>query len=164
MAQRVAIPDRVHARELLDRVDYGDAFAVEAGPHVLARYSPDELAELALGRAPGWVRVLVRVAHGRVLRLRLAASEPPVPVPGWHLVSSGPDAVVYGVAGGLITPRIVVMKESRRIVVVTLMRLDHRAAGPIVAAIKPVHRAVARYLLDRGARLAAAELPSDSPR
>jgi hypothetical protein len=160
MAQRVAIPDRVHAMELLDRVDYGDAFAVEPEPQVLARYTPDELAEFALGRAPRWVRVLVRVAHRRVLRLRLAPSDPPVPVPGWHLVSGGPDAVVYGVAGGLITPRIVVLKESHRIVVVTLMRLDHRAAAPIVAAVKPVHRAVARYLLDRGAHLAAAGLPS----
>jgi hypothetical protein len=162
MARRVAIPDQVLT--LLDRVDYGDAFAVEPGPHVLAHYTPGELAELALGRAPGWVRVLVRVAHGRVLRLRLAPSDPPVPVPGWQLVSSDPEAVVYGVAGGLITPRIVVLKEPHRLVVVTLMRLDHRAAAPIVAAVKPVHRAVARYLLDRGARLAATERTQASPR
>jgi hypothetical protein len=156
MAQRVAIPDRVHAMELLDRVDYGDAFAVEPAPDVLARHTPDELAELALGRAPRWVRVLVRVAHRRVLRLHLAPSDPPVPVPGWQLRQRGPDHVVYEVAGGLITPRIVVLKEPGRILVVTLMRLDHPAAAPIVAVVKPVHRAVARYLLDRGARLAAA--------
>lgn len=164
MARRVAIPDRVHAMGLLDRVDYGDAFAVDAPPEVVARYNPDELAELAMGRAPRWVRALVRVAHQRVLGLRLAATSPPVPVPGWQLVRSGPDEVIYGVAGGLITPRIVVMKEPSRVLVATLIRVDHPAAGPIVAAIKPVHRAVARYLLDRGVHLAGAEAtPQPSP-
>jgi hypothetical protein len=149
MACRVAIPERVQAMGLLDRVDYGDAFAAEVPPPVLARYTPVELADLAMGRAPRWVRVLVRVAHQRVLGLQLAPTTPPGPVPGWQLMHSGPAEAVYGVAGGLITPRIVVMKDPGRVLVVTLMRLERPAAAPIVAAVKPVHRAVARYLLDR---------------
>ncbi|GAA4932724.1 hypothetical protein EV188_103722 [Actinomycetospora succinea] len=163
MARRVVVPERVDAMGLLDRVDYGDAFATDCPPEVLARFTPEELADLAVGRAPRWLRLFVRFAHRRVLGLRLTHTTPPVPL-DWHLVSSGPDEVVYGVAGGLITPRLLVMKEPGRVLVVFLMRVDRPVAAPIVAVVKPIHRAIARYLLDRGARLAASELAPHPPR
>ncbi|MHC1558705.1 hypothetical protein ACR9E3_07100 [Actinomycetospora sp. C-140] len=154
MARRVAIPQRVTAMGLLDRVDYGDAFAVDVAPEVLARFAPEELAELAMGRAPRVLRSLVRIAHRRVLGLRLAPASDPAPL-GWHRVSAGPHEAVYGVAGGLITPRLVVIAEPGRVLVVFLLRREHPWAAPVLVVVTPIHRMIARYLLDRGARLAA---------
>ncbi|MDL5159638.1 hypothetical protein [Actinomycetospora termitidis] len=123
MARRMAVPERVRAMRLIDRVDYGDAFAADCPPDVLAHYTPDELGELAMGRAPRWLQLFVRLAHRRMLGLRLTPSRLHRTL-GWDLLSGTDDEALYGSTGRLVTVRLLVLKAPGQVVVVFLLRRD----------------------------------------
>lgn len=153
VVRRVAVPRQILALGLLDRVDYGDAFAGSCEPRVLARFTSQELGELAMGRAPRWLRTLVRVAQGRVLGLDLDRSTLDSSL-GWKLLSSCADVAVYGAPGRLATTRLAVVKEPAQALVVFLFRQEQPWATPVLALVKPIHRTIVRYLLTRCLRLA----------
>lgn len=151
MAERIPVPAHIAATSGLEKVDYQDAFTA----HAHADRAPEHLLRLALREAPRWLRRLVRAVQGNVLGLRLGppdSSEHPL---GWRLLRNDSSAVVLGVEGGLLTPRIVVTVRERQVVVATVVRYDHVAARPVWAVIAPLHRAVARRLVDGGVRAAA---------
>jgi hypothetical protein len=155
MAERIAVPDDVAAMGVLERVDYEDAFTTRA----LDDRAPEEWARLLVQEAPGWLRSFVRVAQRGALGLRLGPADSPRHPLGWDVLVTGPDAVVLGVEGGLLTPRIVVTARQREVVACTLVRFDHPVARPVWAVLAPVHRAVARRLLDDGVRATTSSPP-----
>ena len=143
MARQVPAPTGGAALDLLERVDYADAFAASTS----ARRRPGEWARLALDSAPPLLGRFVRLAH-RVLGLRLAPSGSSAHLWGWDVLRDGLDAFVLGVEGALVTPRIVVTAPPGQVVAATLIRFDHPVAPLLWAGVAPIHRAVARRLVD----------------
>ncbi|HWM03056.1 MAG TPA: hypothetical protein VNP92_12065 [Actinophytocola sp.] len=105
-----------------------NAPCTDHSPEAFATRSADALAALAFGSIPAWLRGLIAAVHRSVLGLQLDVSST-VPVPGWRRLRGEPDEVVYGADGRLLTPRLVVSVTSTTV---------------------PVHRVIARVLLDRG--------------
>jgi hypothetical protein len=148
MSQKIPVPAHVAALRLLDRVDYQDAFSLET-PVVR---TPEEWTRLVLDRAPNVLRSFVRYAH-LALGLRLAPRGSPDHLWGWAVLQSGPDAFVLGAGGGLGTPRIVVLTPPGGVVFATILRFSGLRARVVWAGVAPIHRAVARYLLDRTSKI-----------
>lgn len=152
MAEQVPVPARVMALNLLDRVDYSDAFMAKS---VRSR-TPEEWAHFIVENASPLVRGFVLRAH-QLLRLRLARPGSPDEVMGWMIRHRGPHECVLGVEGALVTPRIVVTTPPDQVVFSTLLQFEHVGAKPVWAAVAPIHRAVARYLVDNAEHVAAQE-------
>lgn len=152
MSQQVPVPARVAALKVLDRVDYEDAFAVRTP----VRHTPEEWVRLGLEGAPPAVRGFILRAH-KALGLRLAPPGSPDHVLGREILQNEPEQIVLGAEGRIVTPRIVLSTPPGQVVVATLLRFDRVGARAVWAVVAPIHRAVARYLLDHTANLAAAE-------
>jgi hypothetical protein len=148
MSQRVSMPARVAALKLLDRVDYQDAFSLET---TVVR-TPEEWTRLVLDSAPNVLRSFVRYAH-LALGLRLGPRGSPDHLWGWTVLQSGPEAFVLGADGGLGTPRIVVLTPPGGLVFATILRFSGFRARLVWAGVAPIHRAVARSLLDRTSKI-----------
>ena len=147
-AARIPVPADIAGLGVLDQVDYADAFAVllpgeDPAP---ARHRVDMIAS----EAPRWLRTLVRTLQEHLLGLRLAPATSGEHPLGWGVLAQDPETVILGVEGALLTPRLVVTGRGGRIVVATLVRYDRPAARPLWTVLAPVHRAVARRLLDGG--------------
>jgi hypothetical protein len=148
MAHRVSVPQRVAALEALSPVDYQDAIAVLT----TTRNTPEEWVRLIFGGTPRALRGLLR----GVFKLLRAGQPPPPPaehrLPG-KIIHSGPEEIVLGfdLAIGL-TARIIVMNPPGRVVMATLVRSNRTRGRAVWAILAPVHRAVARYLLNRAAK------------
>jgi hypothetical protein len=150
MSQHVQVPARARQLAGLDRVDYADAFTVETAVH----RTPEQWVRCVEETAPTLMRLVRGVHHG--LGLRLGPLGSVEHVFGWEIVHTSQDEAVLSVDGGIVTPRIVALTTPGQIVVATLLRFEHVAARPIWALLAPVHRAVARYLLDHVTSVAAA--------
>ena len=140
---QVPVPSR--ARELagLERVDYADAFAVD----VPVRQSPEEWIRLSAAASPALFSA-VRLAH-HALGLPLAPPGSPDHLIGWNILRSDTEEAVLGNDGVFGTPRIVGLTPPGQVVVATLIQLNGFRGRTLWAAGAPVHRAVARYILDK---------------
>jgi hypothetical protein len=150
------------ARELagLERVDYQDAFAVRTA----VRLPAEEWAWLALEKASPAVSGFAYRVQRALLGLRLAPRLSPDHPLGWEMMRVEAASVVLGAQGGIVTPRIAVITSPEQVVAATLLRYDSSIAPAVWSVVAPVHRAVARYLLEQAAGLAAvAERPVGSP-
>lgn len=150
MARQVPVPAHIAALKLLDRVDYADSFAVRTP----VSHTAEHWARLGLEGAPRALRAGVVCAH-QALGLRLARRGSPDHVLGWEIRENDPEQLVLGVEGRILTPRIVVATPPGRAVIATLIRFDRVGARAAWALVAPVHRAVARYLLDHAVQLGA---------
>jgi len=158
MSEQVPVPARVMALNLLDRVDYADAFIAKNVPS----HTPEEWARIIVHNASPLVREFVFRAH-QILRLRVERSDSPEELMGWTIRHRGPHECVLGTEGALVTPRIVVTTPQGQLLVATLLRYDHVSARPIWTVIAPIHRAVARYLLPNAAHVAGTQDPPNVP-
>lgn len=148
MARRVATPDRILDRGLLDVVDYQDSY-IQRRRVLDGGRSADEMTALAFGALPVWLRRIIAAVHRHVLGLDLRLPST-VPVPGWRRLQDTPDEAVYGVDGPLLAARLVVSVTPTTVQVSTLVRYDRPAGRVVWAGVAPVHRIVARVVLDRG--------------
>lgn len=81
---------------------------------------------------------------------------------GWSILREDPYVFVLAVEGSAGSARLVGSKRDDKFYVTTVLRLDSkrsRAAWPMIA---PIHRAVARYLLERSANAAVVTKPQRS--
>jgi hypothetical protein len=155
MSQKIPVPTHVEEMNLLDRVDYQDAFSVQTE----TRHTPEEWGRLALVQhAPPALRRIIRAVH-HAIGLRLAPSGSGDHVAGWEILQNEPEYVVLGVEGRVLTPRIIVSTPPGSFVVSTLIRFDHVSARAAWTFVAPIHRAVARFLLDNAAKLEDAGRP-----
>jgi hypothetical protein len=146
MAQLVPIPACVAALDALYPVHYRDAFAVQTP---ISR-TPQEWAWLIFGGLPQGLRRSLR-AVSRLRRGGRAPSRAEHWLPG-KVIHNGPEDMVLGfdLAIGL-TARIVVVNPPGRVVMTTLVRSDRARGRAAWWVLAPVHRVLARYLLDRAA-------------
>jgi len=146
----VPIPDELTVIAGLDRVDYADAFRA----HATVDRTPEQYARLAVRSMPSSVMGLVWAAH-RALGLRIGARGAPGRALGWQVVRSDERVFVMAASGPLMTPRVITSVAGGEVTVATLIRFESPAAAPIWAAIGPIHRAVERQLVERGASAAS---------
>jgi hypothetical protein len=155
MAVRIAVPARAVELAGLDELDYADAFAAP----VSNDRTPREWVDLILDGVSPAVLKLVRHVHRVIGRMPLAAPGPDHPL-GWSVLSATSESVVLGVDGGIVTPRVVVLPEERRLVVTTVLRYEHAGARTLWLIMGAVHRVVARYLVANAVRNATASRSS----
>ncbi|ANY07769.1 DUF2867 domain-containing protein [Pseudonocardia sp. HH130630-07] len=155
MTRRIDIPQHVTTMQLLDRIDYGDAFTADVPPGALDSTRAAEHAQaIARQVMPRWMTAAVLAIHRHVLGLQLTTSDQSSLLPGWRLLRHDPDTLAYGVTGGLITPRVVLVAAPEQLIVTTVVRYDHRATPAVWALVAPLHRLVVRFVLARTARRA----------
>jgi hypothetical protein len=142
----VPVPARVAALEALHPVDYQDAFAAQTP----TRHTPQEWARLIFTGAPPAVRRFLRGVF-KLLRFGQAPSRTEHSLPG-KIIHSGPEEIILGfdLAVGL-TARLIVVNPPGQVVMTTLVRTDRARGRAVWTILAPIHRAVARYLLDRAA-------------
>lgn len=99
MSEQVPVPARVMALNLLDRVDYADAFIAKNVPS----RTPEEWARIIVHNASPLVREFVCRAH-QILRLRVERSDSPEKLMGWTIRHRGAQQCVLGAEGALVTP------------------------------------------------------------
>jgi hypothetical protein len=146
-AHRVVV--REAAPDGLSRADYMDAFAVRGEPGDTR--SPEVLARAALETAPNTARVIFRFAWA-VLGFRLGPQGSPTHISGWRILRSDPTLVEIATEGRRVTSRIVVRDVGGEIVVTTFLAWQSPNIRPIWAVLAPMHRRMARFLIDRAAR------------
>jgi hypothetical protein len=140
--------------ELLDRVDYADTFEVQAPEDTR---SPSQWTRFLLDTAPPALLTFARTVQ-QLLGFHLSKVDSEHPL-GWTILHDDQRVFVLAAEGPAGSARLVGSTPDGRLRVTTMLRLDSgrsRAAWPMIA---PIHRAVARYLLDRAANVAITAKP-----
>ena len=140
------------------RYDYADAFEIRVREPD-AR-SAEQFARCALEQAPWPVRWTVWIAQRHLLRLRLAPRSSPDHLFGWTIVTSKPDLIQLEAVSPLLGRGVLVARRSdaTRALITTYVFFTRRAAGRVAwSIVAPLHRRVARYLLERAAATATAD-------
>jgi hypothetical protein len=153
-----AIRTPVAGEPLLDgkKPDYADAFEIHLA--VADQRSAEQWVRLALEGAAAPVRWVIVAALRGVLRLKLDRSSGPGYVFGWRIISSAPDVIVLEADGPVLRGVLVGRRRAPTVTAITsLIFYRHRVARPLWALVAPIHRRVARYLLER----VATPVPSD---
>jgi hypothetical protein len=135
------------------RYDYADAFEIRVG-ETDAR-SAEEFARCALERAPWPVRWTVWSVHRHVLRLRLGPRSSPNHVLGWKIVTSAPDVIQLEAVSPLLGRGVIVARRpdpTCAVVTTYLFFARPTAARVLWRIVVPLHRWVARYLLEHSER------------
>jgi hypothetical protein len=145
---QVPVPSRAIEVASLEQVNYADAFAVD----VAARHTPEEWIRMSVAASPALFSV-VRLAH-RGLGLPLAPPDSPDHPIGWRIIRSDTEEVVLGNDGVFGTPRIVALTPPGQVVIATLIQLKGLHGRAIWTPVAPVHRSVARYILNKMPALA----------
>jgi hypothetical protein len=151
----IEVPAAVDELNLLSRVDYEDAYAVDTE----AIRTPEQWMRAFVQDAPRWFQ-LPWVGLGKLL---LGAKFGPLynsrdHVLGWTVLHDGPDAFAIGLdsTGGL-SARLVSLAPAGRAIVATQICLSTRYARAISPLIRRGHRYFAPYLLARAAAGACLE-------
>ena len=137
------------ARELstLTRIDYQDAFLVDAGP--AGDRTAEQWAREILEGAPLSMRnALIRGWSG--LGLRLAPADSDRHVLGWEIRHRAPDVMLLGAAGGRgLSGELLFLGRPGSLLYATLVQLDNGIARGLWATIGSRHRRVVQDLLER---------------
>lgn len=155
-ARRAPVPTDVAALELLERVDYADAFEIRAPDTRL----PGEWTRFLLDTAPPALLTFARGAQ-KLLGFRLARVDSQHPL-GWTIVREDPQVFVLAAEGPAGSARLVGSTRDDKLCVTTMLRIERRRSRAAWSMVAPIHRAVTRYLLDRSACAAAATTPQPS--
>jgi hypothetical protein len=155
-AQRVPEPADIAALALLDRVDYADAFEIQAPD----TRSAGEWTRFVLDTAPPALLSFVRAVQ-QLLGFQLAPVDRQHPL-GWTIVREDQQVIVLAAEGRAGSARLVGSTRDDRLCVTTMLRLDSRRSRAAWSIVAPIHRKVARYLLDRSANAATAVKPQPS--
>lgn len=139
-----------------DTCDYADAFEVSvSGPDTR---TAEEMVRAGLEGAPGWLGMMVLIAHRHVLRFELAPAGTPNHIMGWEVVSAERDVMRLRATGSLMDGMLVARRAGPSAAVLeTYVSYRRPVLGRIVwTAVGPIHRAVAPGLLRRAAATSAA--------
>lgn len=152
-ARRVPVPPDVTALQLLDKVDYADAFEIQAPDTRL----PGEWARFLLDTAPPALLTFARAVQ-QLLGFRLLGVDSQHPL-GWTILREDRQVFVLAAEGPAGYARLVGSARDNKLCLTTMLRLDSRRSRTAWPVIAPIHREVARYLLDRSANAAATAKP-----
>ncbi len=159
-ARRVAVVDK---EPLIgsDRYDYADAFDIRASQP--DPRSAEEFARSALEQAPWPVRWTVRTVQRHLLGLRLGPTSLQDHVFGWKIVTSEPDLIHLEAVSPLLGRGVLVGRrlDPTRTVITSYVFYRRQAPARVAWMIAgPLHRRVARYLLERAVGLAPVAVPA----
>jgi hypothetical protein len=154
---RAEVPDRVcqvvlpdDARELstLSRVDYADAFIVDAG----GRRTAEQWARAMLNDAPLAVRA--RLVSGWMgLGLKLGGPWSARRVLGWKVRQSSPDVMLLAADSVIgLQAELLFRTEPHGLLFATFVQQNNSAARVVWVRITARHQMVVRSLLDHAAR------------
>jgi hypothetical protein len=117
--------------------------------------SAEEWARAGLEGAPSVLRWIIRGAQRFVLGLRLAPAGSPDHILGWTIDASEYEVVRLGAASQFMRASIVGRRTDETTVRLTTLLFYDRPwiAQTLWMVVGPVHRRVARLLLQRAARL-----------
>ncbi|MDR3664482.1 MAG: hypothetical protein P4L86_29545 [Mycobacterium sp.] len=143
------VPADVAALNVLDRVDYKDAFAIDTSGSRTAEQWARRCFEVDPPQ-------MLRTARLILERFGAHAEQPELAgIAGLTILRNEPEQVVLGFAVNFGTPRIIFSAMPGRLVMTTLIRFD-ASSGPLMwAAIGWLHRITARALVDRAAHVTA---------
>jgi hypothetical protein len=145
--RQVAAPPGTRALSTLARVDYDDAFLVEAGPG--QDRTAEQWARAILEGAP--VSTRNALARGwSLLGLRLGSTQSDRLVLGWEIRRSTPDVVLLGAGGHRgLSGELLFERRPNSLLYATFVQLDNGIARGLWAGIAPRHRRVVRDLLEQ---------------
>jgi hypothetical protein len=145
---QVLLPEDARALSTLSRVDYEDAFIVDAPGERTA----EQWARAVFNDAPLAVRA--RLISGWVgLGLKLAEPRSARHVLGWEMRQSSPSVVLLAAESLLgLQAELLFRTEPRGLLFATLIQQDNPAARAVWARITVTHQKVVRSLLDHAAR------------
>lgn len=144
--------------------DYADAFEVTLAPG--DSRSAEDFARDSLTGAPAVVYWTIFVAHRFVLRFELAPRRSPAHVIGWDITHSEPDAVRLEADGPIVRAVIIGRRPdpSRSVATTSVFFKNRPVARALMPLVAPVHRAVAKLLLERAAGLPGAARAAERER
>ncbi|HEY0815268.1 MAG TPA: hypothetical protein VGE11_18515 [Pseudonocardia sp.] len=148
--RQVAVPPTARARTTLARVDYADAFLVDAAS--TRDRTGEQWARLILEGAPAKTRRdLGRGWSALGLRLRPVGSDRTVL--GWEIRDSTPDVALLGARGRLgIAGELLFERQPGGMLFATFVQLTNPVARVFwMALVAARHRTIVRGLLARGA-------------
>jgi hypothetical protein len=148
--RQIALPPAARALSTFSRIDYHDAFFVDAGP--AGDRTAEQWARAVLEDAPAGVRRKL-VRGWRALGLKIGSPRSGRHVLGWEVRRSTPDFVLLGAGSRIGMPgELVFMREPRGLLFVTFVRQENRIARAVWARTTPAHQRVVRSLLAQAAR------------
>lgn len=148
LVSTIALPARARALSTLSRVDYADAFLVDAG---VAR-TPEQWLHAVINDAPLVVRARL-VSGWLALGLKLGPPWSTGRALGWNVRHSGPDYVLLGADSWLgLSAELLFRTEPGGVLFATIIRLSSPVARAAWASITPTHQAVVQSLLSHAAR------------
>jgi hypothetical protein len=144
----VSLPADARALSTLPRIDYQDAFRVNAG----VERTPDQWLHAVISDAPLGVRARL-VAGWLALGLKLGPPRAPRRVLGWEVKHSDPSYVLLAADSWLgLRGELLFRTEPGGLLFATLIQLNNPAARAVWARITPRHQDVVRSLLSHAAR------------
>jgi hypothetical protein len=145
--REISLPASARQLTALSRVDYTDAFLLDA-PHALDR-TGEEWARAMLEDAPASTRRALRRGWF-ALGIRLGSSDDPERVLGWPVRETSPDHAVLAARSltGL-EPELLFKREAGGLLFATLIKLNNPLTRAGWSAFSPQHRRVVRHLLER---------------
>jgi hypothetical protein len=145
--RQVELPAQARALSTLPRIDYHDAFAVEAARG--QGRTAEQWARAVLEDAPlATRRALTRGWFA--LGLRLGPVRSGERVLGWEIRRSTLDAVLLGAGGRLgLEGELLFLRQQDTLLFATFVQLGNPAARALWAGISPRHRQIVAGLLEQ---------------
>lgn len=148
VVRQVPLPAQARAISALSRIDYSDAFLLEAG----VALAPERWARAMIEDAPLATRM--RLLSGwSALGLRLGPPWATDRVLGWKMQQSEPEFMLLTADSWLgLNAELHFHAAPRGVLFATLIQQDHALGRGLWATIEPTHQAVVQSLLRHAAR------------
>ena len=129
--------------------DYTESFAIEIGHD--DRRSPEQWARAVFEDAPLPVRWFLLLGWKAGLGLRLGPQSSPEYILGWRIAAAECDAIRLELQSALMTAVLVLRVDGSTASLTTSVCYKRRAARPLWAVARPIHKRMVPYLLSRAA-------------
>jgi hypothetical protein len=145
--REVALPPAARALSTFGRIDYHDAFLVQADPD--RGRTAGQWARVMLEEAPDSTQHSLRRGWS-TLGLELGPARSDHCVLGWEIRRTTPDVALLGVRGRRgLSGELLFERQPGALLFATFVHLDNRVARVLWAGIAPRHRRVVRSLLEQ---------------
>ncbi len=145
--REVALPPAARALSTFGRIDYHDAFLVQAG-RAYDR-TAGQWARVMLEEAPQTTQQALRRGWS-TLGLQLGPARSDDCVLGWEIRHTTPDVALLGLGGRRgLSGELLFERQPGALLFATFVHLDNRVARTLWAGIAPRHRRVVRNLLEQ---------------
>ena len=157
--RQVLLPPEARGLSTLSRIDYEDAFIVDA----VGGRTAEQWTRAVFNDAPLAVRARL-VSGWTGLGLNLAGPSSARRVLGWKVQRSSPDVMVLAADSILgLRAELLFRTEPRGLLFATLIQQNNPAARALWARVIPTHERVVRSLLEHAALREVGQAPAGEP-